>query len=111
MQLRLAQLKVRQPPIVVAAVLLCAVLSGCGKKSAFQRVPVSGTVVVDDKPLTVGSVRFIPIGGGRQSITKINSDGTFDFGEEGVVVAKHRVEVIASQQVGPTGYRWNAPEK
>jgi hypothetical protein len=111
MPLRLVQLNVRQPPIAVVAVLLCAMLSGCGKKSAFQRVPVSGTVVIDDKPLTVGSVRFIPIGGGKQSITKINNDGKFDFGEEGVVVAKHRVEVIASEQVGPTGYRWHAPEK
>ena len=111
MQLRLAQLKVRQPPTVLAALLLCTMLGGCGKKSAFQRVPVSGIVVIDDKPLTVGSVRFIPIGGGRQAVTKINGDGRFDFGDDGVVVAKNRVEVIASEQVGATGYRWHAPEK
>jgi hypothetical protein len=72
---------------------------------------VSGVVLIDGQPLTVGSVRFIPVGGGRPSIRSIWPDGRFDFGNEGVVVAMNRVEVIASEQVGAAGYRWHAPEK
>jgi len=68
-------------------------------------------VRIDGKPLTEGSVRFIPVGGGRPSITGIGSGRRFDFGKEGVVVARNRIEVIASKQVGQSGYRWYAPEK
>ena len=68
-------------------------------------------MLIDGAPLTSGSVRFIPVGGGRPSVAEIGGDGQFDFGKEGVVVGKQRVEVIATEQIGATGYRWHAPEK
>ncbi|MEX0642539.1 MAG: hypothetical protein WD468_07550 [Pirellulales bacterium] len=94
----------------VGAVFLCAVFAGC-QKGNYDRVPVSGQVLIDGSPLTVGFVRFVPIGGGRPSVAVIGVDGRYDFGEKGVVVGKHRIEVSASEQVGATGYRWHAPEK
>ncbi len=95
----------------LASVLLCAMITGC-QKDGYDRVPVSGQVLIDGAPLTVGSVRFIPIGGGRPSFATIGAEGRFDFGQDGgVVVAKHRVEVNASEQLGHTGYRWHAPER
>jgi hypothetical protein len=98
------------PRIAVLVAFACMCCSGC-HKGGYERVPVSGHVLIDGAPLTVGYVRFIPIGGGRPSVTNIGADGRFDFGKEGVVVGKQRVEVIASEQVGATGYRWHAPEK
>jgi hypothetical protein len=85
-------------------------IAGC-RESGYQRVAVSGLVTVDGKPLTVGSVRFIRVGGGRPSATTIGPDGRFDFGSEGVVVGRHRIEINASEQVGSSGYRWHAPQK
>jgi hypothetical protein len=98
------------PTIVATVALACVVCTGC-RKGGYDRVPVAGQVVIDSAPLTFGSVRFIPVGGGRPSVADIGIDGRFDFGNEGVVVGKHRIEVIASEQVGATGYRWHAPEK
>lgn len=84
--------------------------SGCSY-SGFERVPVAGKVMIDNEPLKTGYIRFIPAEGGRPSTAEIGGDGAFDFGDEGVVVGKHRIEVIASEQVGESGYRWHAPEK
>ena len=98
------------PTIAAAVVLACAICSGC-HKAGYERVPVSGHVLIDGAPLTVGFVRFIPSGGGRPSVTNIGADGRFDFGQEGVVVGKQHVEVIASEPIGTEGYRWHAPEK
>jgi hypothetical protein len=95
---------------VAAASFFCAFVAGC-QKSAYERVPVSGQITIDGAPLAVGHVRFVPSGGGRPSVATIGGDGRFDFGDEGVVVGRHRVEVIASEQVGATGYRWHAPQK
>jgi hypothetical protein len=92
------------------AALVCAICPGC-QKGGYDRVAAAGQVLIDGAPLKFGSVRFIPVGGGRPSVADIASDGRFDFGNEGVVVGKQRIEVIASEQVGATGYRWHAPEK
>lgn len=97
--------------VFAALSILCALNSGCKKQQAYERVSVSGQVLVDGAPLKMGYVRFIPSGGGRSAITSINASGKFDFGDEGVVVGKNRIEVLASEQIGATGYRWHAPAK
>lgn len=100
------------PSLVVAwgSCFLCALLAGCNDGRP-KRVTVSGQALIDGAPLAFGSVRFIPVGGGRPSVADLGPDGRFDFGKEGVVAGKQRIEIIASEQVGPAGYRWHAPEK
>lgn len=102
----------RQRLLLLAAVawFCCGITAGC-RKSAYERVAVSGQVTIDGTPLSVGNIRFIPAGGGRPSVAQIGSDGRFDFGKEGVVSGRQRIEVIASEQIGANGYRWHAPQK
>jgi len=86
-------------------------LVGCGGGTRPDRVPVSGRVTIDGEPLTFGSIRFIAEGPGRPAMTKIDANGRFDFGAEGVVVGKNRVEVMADEQLNETDTRWHAPQK
>jgi hypothetical protein len=94
----------------LAIIVSLTFVLGCSNDT-FERVPVAGTVTIDNEPLKFGYIRFIPAEGGRPSTAEIGIDGGFYFGDEGVVVGKHRIEVIASEQVGESGYRWHAPEK
>jgi hypothetical protein len=79
---------------IVMVLLLC--VAGCGKDAATGSV--SGVVRLDGKPLTLGSVRFIP-SAGRSASGEIQSDGTFTLGtygkRDGAVIGMHRVTVIA----------------
>lgn len=99
------------PVLISAFVFTSALSSGCQKHQTYEKVSVSGRVLVDGSPLTIGYVRFIPTSGGRPAVANVGADGRFDFGDQGVVVGKHRIEVVASEQVGATGYRWHAPAK
>jgi hypothetical protein len=101
----------RLQSIVAALIFAGALSSGCQKHQAYDRVSVSGRVLVDGAPLKAGYIRFIPFAGGRPAVANVDGDGRFDFGKEGVVVGRNRVEVVASEQVGATGYRWHAPAK
>src|SRR5689334_12282719 len=56
----------------VAIVLLIA---GCGDERP-RRVAVSGTVLIDGKPLTYGDLKFVPEGA-RPSYGKLDSNGHF----------------------------------
>ena len=96
---------------LVLAVLL--LLPGCGPGRP-ARVPVSGTITIDGRPLEHGFVRFHPkenraaqgeVGpGGRFTLT------TYEPGD-GCVLGKHRVSVIAREILGPAAQRWHAPKK
>ena len=65
--------------------LICCglpVVVGCGRSSPFPLASVAGTVTFDGKPVTGGSIRFIPsskdgIEAGKVAIGIIQSDGTF----------------------------------
>jgi len=95
-----------------ASVLALVLLSGCGETRP-DRVPVSGQVLIDGKPLTCGHVRFVPEGA-RPSGGTIGPDGRFSLtcydGEDGAVPGHHRIEVSASEPA-PGGTRWHAPKK
>ena len=49
------------PTLLVLVVALILAPSGCGQ--AIQRVEVSGKVLLDGEPLTVGTIRFVPASG------------------------------------------------
>jgi hypothetical protein len=93
--------------------LLGMLAIGCGQRRP-QRVPVSGRVLIDGKPLTRGHVRFVPAND-RPSSGDIGPDGRFTLScfefQDGAVVGKHRVAVIANEPVSETQMRWHAPDK
>jgi hypothetical protein len=86
-------LLVRIPKVLL---LSLGTLAGCADDSNIARV--DGIVRVDGKPLSSGTVRFVPAAG-RAATGKIQSDGTFSlgtFGEsDGALVGTHQVAVIA----------------
>ncbi|MGD9128656.1 MAG: hypothetical protein PVH19_14870 [Planctomycetia bacterium] len=79
------------------------------------RIPVSGQVLIDGKPLTFGVVRVVPAND-RVATATIQPDGhftlkTFEDGD-GIVAGTHPVAVIASEQVvSDKKYKWHAPKK
>jgi len=98
--------------LVVFAVVALGI-SGCGDGRP-DRVPVSGQVLIDGQPLTLGYIRFVPEGT-RPSGGEIGPDGRFTLtcfdGSDGAVPGRHRVEVVAREQLGPTTARLHAPRK
>lgn len=91
--------------------LLTAIGCGDGRPG---RVPVSGQVLIDGKPLTFGEVLFVP-DEGRPSRGKIDSSGHFKlscFGEsDGAILGTHKVAISAVEPLSATKYRWHAPKK
>jgi hypothetical protein len=91
--------------------------AGCGENGG-ERVRVAGTVLIDGKPLTSGTIRFVPEVG-RPASSAILADGSFELAsdsvnrvsEAGVRPGNYRVQVSASKVVDDETIRWNAPEK
>lgn len=95
------------------AALSVGLLAGCGDGRP-TRVPVSGTVLIDGKPLGSGHVRLVPADA-RPAWGAIDPQGnfrltTFEQGD-GCVPGTHRVAVIAYQTVSPSAIRWLVPKK
>ena len=97
---------------VMTVLLLVGLLAGCGGRP--KRVPVSGTVLIDGEPLTMGSITLVPKGA-RPSMGKIDENGHFVLtcyeGEDGVVPGTHRVAIAANKGIGDTALKWFAPKK
>jgi hypothetical protein len=79
-----------------------------------KRVPVSGIVQINGKPVPAGFVRFVPEEG-RPASGRIGSDGRFvlsTFGsEDGCSLGKHEVAVSACEDINNETRRWHAPKK
>lgn len=91
----------------------CIFLCGCGDGRP-KRVPVSGKVLIDGKPLTYGVVRFVPENA-RASQGSVNSQGQFTLScfdnGDGAVLGLHKVAVTGLEHVGDSEIRWHAPKK
>lgn len=90
----------RYLPLILALTVFVGSLvsfSGC-RQNPKNLSKVYGVVRVDGKPLTKGTVMFVP-DAGRSATGTIQSDGTFTmqtFGDsDGALVGKHKVAVIA----------------
>jgi hypothetical protein len=100
---------------VVKAVLLCAISCALGCSDGLpKRVPVSGKVFIDGKPVTSGNIRMAPVAGGRMSAAQISADGgftmtTFKIGD-GCVLGKHVVTIFSYEDVNETTRRWHVPK-
>lgn len=89
-----------------------AAVVGCGNEHGL--VPVSGTVTIDGKPLTVGQVMVSPEGH-RQSIGPLDDQGRFELTcyekGDGAPIGTFPVAVMAVEQIGERELRWHAPRK
>jgi hypothetical protein len=97
--------------ILLAGVALAFLGCGDGRPA---RVPVSGQVLIDGKPLTYGSVQFIP-DNARAAQGKLDGQGRFTLScfeaNDGAVVGLNRVAVNACEHIGGVKMRWHAPKK
>jgi hypothetical protein len=96
-------------PLIAFVVVL---LIGCSDARP-RRVPVSGQVLIDGKPLTYGDLKFVPEGA-RPSYAKLDSNGRFTLtcydGNDGAVPGLHRVGISGSE-VKQEQTVWHAPIK
>lgn len=85
---------------------------GCRPGYQLDTAPARGTVILDGKPLSAGSVLLTPARGRGASGT-LNPDGSFiltTYGnEDGAIVGKHKVAVVPLQSESesnepPPGY-------
>jgi hypothetical protein len=98
---------------LAAIAVTMAMLSGCGDGRP-SRVPVSGQVLIDGKPLDYGFIRLVPKGA-RPASAEIGADGrftlkTFEPGD-GAVLGTHPVMILAAEPLTSTKQRWHAPKK
>ncbi|MGD0384094.1 MAG: hypothetical protein ABSA77_11270 [Thermoguttaceae bacterium] len=93
--------------------LFFASISGCGD-SLPKRVPVSGRVLIDGKPLEYGVVQVFPKGE-RSAYGTLGPGGKFaltTFTEnDGCMLGKHPVAVNAAKGISSTKMQWFAPKK
>ena len=92
-------------------------LLGCTETQ--KMVPVSGTVLVDGEPLTMGTIRFVPEAG-RPVSSAILEDGSFQLAVssvgqqlpiDGIPLGSYRIAVSASEILNEeaNSIHWHAP--
>lgn len=95
---------------IAVAIALVAFVAGCRRGPAV--VPVSGTVEVDGTPLTSGAITVVP-DHGRAATGTIGKDGRFTLSTfvpgDGALLGRHRVVVIAHQDLGRMKLKWLVP--
>ena len=103
----------RQAGLMCAGALLVATAAiwGCGSGS--DMAPVEGVVRLDSKPLSTGTIYFIPANG-RSAAGKIQSDGTFQLSthseQDGAQVGTHRVAIAAYEGATVIDYEVDRPQ-
>lgn len=99
--------------LLATAFVFIIFVAGCsdGRPS---RVPVSGQVLIDGKPITSGVIRFLP-SSGRPSTGSIDPEGKFTLGcferTDGVIPGTLRVEVRSREEINDTTIKWLIPKK
>ena len=92
---------------------IATLLAGCGPARP-DLIEVSGQVLIDDQPLTIGNIKLVPAGG-RASWGKIDSNGRFTLScyetNDGALPAAHRVQVSAIEMISASKAKWHAPKK
>jgi hypothetical protein len=93
--------------------LAATLLAGCGP-SRPDLVEVSGQVLIDGQPLSIGNIKFVP-NGGRASWGKIDENGRFTLtcyeAYDGAIPGTHRVQVSAIEMISASKAKWHAPKK
>jgi hypothetical protein len=101
-----------RPILLVAGMAMLS--AGCSDGRP-ERVHVSGKVLIDNQPVTSGSVQFLPRSGGRPSSGKIGRDGSFSlftFAEDdGCPPGSYDVIVSSIEILSDTQVRYHLPKK
>lgn len=89
---------------MLAAMLFCGLIVGCGSGAAEgpPRADVRGVVTLDGQPLSKGVILFVPLEGTPGPKTSIAiADGKFSADKfTGPVVGKHRVKIQSTDDGG-----------
>ena len=90
--------------------------AGCGGGRP-ERVPVSGQILLDGRPLDgadLARIHIVP-DNARPAIGKVDKEGRFSLttfeDNDGCVPGKHRAAVIYNTPLGERGIRWLLPKK
>lgn len=93
--------------------LTLGVVAGCGDGRP-ERLPVSGRVLVDGKPMRFGMIQVTPRGS-RAASAVIGPDGRFTLGsfgpDDGCVPGNHPVAVDGRKSLGANRIEWHAPPR
>jgi len=80
-----------------------------------SRVPVSGQVTVDGKPLEFGTIAFFAGGGGRPGGATLAEGGRYSVSmyelNDGLAPGKYSVTVSAVDWFSEAAGRWHAPKR
>lgn len=91
----------------------CLFTAGCSEGLP-SRVPVSGTVLIDGKPLTSGRIQFVS-GSGRAAYGTIDKEGHFSLStyepNDGCVLGNFRISIAAFEKINQRTRRWDTPKK
>ncbi|MFM7072533.1 MAG: hypothetical protein ACKO38_12155 [Planctomycetota bacterium] len=94
------------------AISVCG-LVGCGDGLP-RRVPIAGKVLIDGQPLARGFIQVVAEND-RPASGEIGVDGSFRLttyeDNDGCVLGKHKVVVIANENQGPYAMKWLAPKE
>lgn len=85
---------------MVSAALACLALAGCEPDEGIVRVPVSGAVTLDGRPVEQGVITFMPQGGENVASADI-VDGRYDLRRpEGPSPGPHQVAIWSRVPTG-----------
>lgn len=98
-------LRIRLAPFAALSFALIALcLTGCG--DGLGLVPVSGTVTLDDKPLSGAEIIFRPVDG-RPSLGVTDAEGKYTLryldDQNGAVPGKHQVSISTAGDAAVSG--------
>lgn len=86
--------------------ILVSTLTGCGDGHPARSL-VTGTVSYNGKPLSIGSLVFVPVEGGPSAQGKVARDGSYEMGtfkeDDGVIPGDYKVMIIALTSSGGSG--------
>jgi hypothetical protein len=83
-------------PVLSLAVLSAAVC-GCGKRNDAGRLPVSGEVTFEGKPLDKGQIRFVPTGEKGISSGAMIVDGAYQIpADKGLPPGTYKIQITSA---------------
>jgi hypothetical protein len=86
--------------LTLTLTLALAAAAGCGEADEFDRVGVSGKVTVGDKPLSTGTISFVPRQSGP-SVQGTIAEGEYSIARPvGPAPGPYRVEIYSIQPTG-----------
>ena len=95
------RMKKHRTKAAIALAMGMLTLAGCGSGNGLDTVPIKGEVTYNGKPLTEGTVAYLPVkpGTGRSANGPIGPDGTFSMTtqqrDDGVVKGEYNIVIYA----------------